>query len=660
MLARRPSSDIGRMEQVAASTIPTRGDATPYGVRMQAPYGTWRSPIDGAAVAADSGWMYSLVTADGGDVYWSEARPLEDGRDAIVRRRDGATEDAIPAAFNARTRVHEYGGGAFTVRDGTLVFSNDADGRVYRGDAPITPDDGARYADLRIAGERVYAVRERDGAPEHVNDLVSFPLDGSSDPLVLASGHDFYSSPRVSPDGRRLAFLTWDHPRMPWEGSELWVVDAAGGAPQRVAGGPAEAIVQPEWSPDGVLHYASDRSGWWNLYRSDGSAVTAVEAEIGGPLWVFGESWYAFLSDGRIVCAVSSEGSERLAVVAGDELRYVPLELTRIIDVTTDGSRALFVGASPTRSAAVVAVDVDTGELEALTEDAADVDPAYVSVPRPLEYPTTGGLTAHALFYPPHNPDYSAPAGERPPLLVRIHGGPTAHVSARLSPETQFFTSRGFAVCDVNYGGSTGYGREYRDRLRGQWGVVDTDDAVNAARFLASAGEVDGARMAITGGSAGGWTVLCALAFYPDVFAAGADYFGVSDLMGFVDDTHKFESRYNDWLVGPWPEAEALWRERSPINHVDKLRAPVIVLQGDEDKVVPPSQSEVVVEALARNGIPHAYLLFEGEQHGFRKAEHLARAAEAELSFYAQVLGFELGDDIEPVAITHPHLIDET
>ena len=607
-----------------------------------------------------------MVTVAGSSVYWSEARPLEDGRDAIVVRRAGeAPADATSSEWSARTRVHEYGGGALTVHDATIFFCHDDDQRIYRLDPdseprPITPEQatpfGFRYADLRVAGAWLVCVRERDGDTEHVNELVALPADGSAEPHVIAAGHDFYMAPRVSPDGTQLAWLTWDHPRMPWEGSELWVAnfgDARLSGERLVAGGPAEAIVQPEWSPDGVLHFSSDRTGWWNLYRGDYEPVTALEAELGGPLWVFGESWYAFLPDGRIVCAVFSAGRDQLAVIERPgELRYLPLELTKLTDIATDGERAIFVGASPTRPPSVFAADLQTGALEVLSEEGeALVDPAYVSVPRPLEYPTTGGRTAHALLYPPHNPDYRAPEGERPPLIVRVHGGPTAHVTARLSPEIQFFTSRGFAVVDVNYGGSTGYGREYRDRLHLEWGVVDTDDAVNAARALAAEGEVDGARMMITGGSAGGWTVLCALAFYPDVFAAGADYYGVSDLSGFVDDTHKFESRYNDWLVGPWPDAAEKWHERSPINHVEKLRAPVIVLQGLEDKIVPPAQSELIVEALARNRIRHAYLAFEGEQHGFRKAENLRRAAEAELSFYAQVLGFELGDAIEPVAI---------
>jgi dipeptidyl aminopeptidase/acylaminoacyl peptidase len=636
----------------------------------EAPYGTWRSPIDGDVVALDRGFLYSLVTVAGADVYWSEARPLEDGRDAIVvRRAGGPPEDAIPAGCSARTRVHEYGGGAFTVHGETVFFCHDADQRIHRIEqggepAPITPEParpfGVRYADLRVTpdGRWLVCVRERDGDPEHVNDLVAVPTDGSSEPLVLASGHDFYSSPRIAPDGARLAWLTWDHPRMPWEGSELWVAelgpDATVSGERIVAGGPAEAIVQPEWSPDGVLHYCSDRSGWWNLYRGEhGEALTALEAEVGGRLWVFGESWYTFLDSGAIACRYFSAGRDHLAVVEGPgALRDVPLDLTLVRDLTSDGRRLMFVGGSPTSSPRIYAADLETGSVEPLTDDEdEDIDAAYVSLPRPLEYPTSGGRTAHALLYPPHNPDYNAPAGERPPLIVRVHGGPTAHVTSRLSPEIQFFTSRGFALVDVNYGGSTGYGREYRDRLRGQWGIVDTEDAVNAAVRLAEAGEVDGERMAITGGSAGGWTVLCALAFHNGVFAAGADYFGVTDLSGFVDDTHKFESRYNDWLVGPWPEAADLWRERSPITHADQIRAPVIVLQGLEDKVVPPSQSELIVDALARNGVPYAYIGFEGEQHGFRKADSLRRAAEAELSFYAQVFGFELGDDVERVPI---------
>jgi dipeptidyl aminopeptidase/acylaminoacyl peptidase len=600
--------------------------------------------VTGEVVARDPGWTHSLVRADGDSVYWSESRSLEGGRDVVVRRRpDGTCEDAIPAGVSARTRVHEYGGGAYTVGDGVVYFCHDGDQRVYAGDVPLTPEPdvehGLRYADLQVVGEWIVCVRERVASPEHVNELVRFPRTGGA-VEVLESGHDFYAAPRVSPDGTRIAWLAWDHPRMPWEGSELYVGDFDGAITNArlVAGGAAEAIVQPAWSPSGALHFCSDRTGWWNLYREDGTAITALEAEVGGPMWVFGESYYGFLDDGRIVLTYFSAGADHLAVVSGGALRDVELEFTRIVDLTSDGRRALFVAASPTRGLRVVALDVDTGAVEQLNpvEDEL-VAEAYVSVPRAVEYPTIDGRTAHALFYPPHHPEYDGVEGERPPLVVRVHGGPTAHVSAILRPEIQFFTSRGFAVVDVNYGGSTGYGREYRDRLHGTWGIVDTDDAVNAARYLAAAGEVDGARMTITGGSAGGWTVLSALTRHPDVFAVGADYYGVADLSAFADDTHKFESRYLDWLID-----RSEWAARSPLAHADAIRAPVIVLQGAEDKVVPPSQSEVIVAALARNGIEHEYLVFEGEQHGFRRAEHLKRAVEAELAFHRRVLGIPM------------------
>ena len=532
--------------------------------------------------------------------------------------------------------MHEYGGGAYTVDGDTVYFCNDADQRVYRVDPggapePITPEPdvpfGLRYADLRVT-RRLARVRARAGGRAGARQRARRVLHGRRvEPRVIAYGHDFYAAPRISPDGAQLAWLTWDHPRMPWEGTELWMAQFRDG--RCTTSGSSRAARRrrsssPSGRPDGVLHFSSDRTGWWNLYRGDYEPMTALEAEVGGPLWVFDESWYAFLADGRIVCTVFSDGTRP---ARGD--RGAPASSLRRPRVHADrrphhrrDARACFAGASPTREPAS-SPPTSTAARPSCWRAARTraSTPRYISVPRPLEYETTGGKTAHALFYPPHNPDYTAPAGERPPLMVRVHGGPTAHVTA--APATARSSSspaRGFAVVDVNYGGSTGYGREYRDRLHGQWGVVDVDDAVNAALALAEAGEVDRERMAITGGSAGGWTVLCALAFHPDVFAAGADYFGVSDLMGFVDDTHKFESRYNDWLVGPWPEAEELWRERSPVNFADRIRAPVIILQGLEDAVVPPSQSEIVVEALRANGVPFAYLAFEGEQHGFRKA----------------------------------------
>jgi dipeptidyl aminopeptidase/acylaminoacyl peptidase len=613
-------------------------------------------------VAREPGWGYEEVTPAGGTIYWLEARPLEGGREALVARTHGtAPVDVLSPGFSVRTRVHEYGGGAFTVHGDSVFFCNDADQRVHRLDPggsprPVTPEGetpfALRYADLRVTpdGAWVVCVREREASPEHVNELVAFPADGSAAPHVLASGHDFFAAPRVSPDGRRLAWLAWDHPRMPWEGSELWVASLDGGEVRdaaRVAGGAEEALVQPAWSPDGVLYVSSDRSGWWNLCRvgADGlEPVTAIEAEIGGAMWEFGMSWYDFLADGRIVCSFVRDGFDRLAVIsAAGELREVDCELSTIAHVRADGENAVLVGATPHGRSQVLLVDVESGTLSPLSGDEGrPLDPAYVSVPRPLDFPTTGGEVAHALFYPPANPEFAGPDDERPPLIVHIHGGPTAHVTPRLSLSIQYWTTRGFAVVDVNYGGSTGYGRAYRERLHKRWGIVDADDAVNAARALADAGEVDGARMAITGGSAGGWTVLCALAFH-DVFAAGADHYGVADIRGFMDDTHKFESRYLDWLIGP--------DTRNPVDYADDIRVPVIVLQGLEDRVVPPSQSEKIVAALARNGIPHAYLAFAGEQHGFRRAETLERVLEAQLSFYGQVLKFTPADSVDPVVL---------
>jgi dipeptidyl aminopeptidase/acylaminoacyl peptidase len=631
-------------------------------VSVVRPFGAWTSPIDAAAVAREPGWGYDMVTPAGGTIYWLEARPLEGGREALVARTHGtAPVDVLGPEFSVRTRVHEYGGGAFTVHGDSVFFCNDADQRVYRLDPgasprPLTPEGetafALRYADLRVTpdGAWVVCVREREASPEHVNELVAFPADGSAEPHLVASGHDFFAAPRVSPDGRRLAWLAWDHPRMPWEGSELWVAALDGGDVRdatRVAGGPDEALVQPAWSPDGVLHVSSDRSGWWNLYRvgADGlEPLTAIDAEIGGAMWEFGMSWYDFLADGRIVCTFVRDGFDRLAVVsAAGELREIDCELSTIAHVRADGDHAVLAGATPHDRPQILLVDVESGALSPLSGDEGSaLDPAYVSVPRPLDFPTTGGEVAHALFYPPANPEFAGPDDERPPLIVRIHGGPTAHVTPRLSLSVQYWTTRGFAVVDVNYGGSTGYGRAYRERLHERWGIVDADDAVNAARALAAAGEVDGARMAITGGSAGGWTVLCALAFH-DAFAAGSDLYGVADIRGFMDDTHKFESRYLDWLVGP--------ETRNPVDYADDIRVPVIVLQGLEDRVVPPSQSEKIVAALARNGIPHAYLAFEGEQHGFRRAETLERVLEAQLSFYGQVLGFAPADAVDPVVL---------
>jgi len=611
---------------------------------------------------------------DGDDVYWTEGRPAEAGRNVLVRRApDGATVDVTPAPFNARTRVHEYGGGAVLVDRGVVIFSNFADQRLYRvapGGTPeaITPDGALRYADCVVdpARNRLICVREdhsETALAEHgeaVNTIAAIALDGSETQHVLVAGNDFYSTPRLSPDGHTLAWLTWHHPNMPWDGTELWIAevqpDGSLANAVLVAGGKNESIFQPSWSPDGRLYFVSDRSGWWNLYRLDNGGterLVTMEAEFGAPQWAFGISTYAFESAERIICTYTQDGIDYLASLDTTTKTLTPLDTpyTGIGSIQAAPEKVLFRGASPTQATALVVFDLATGQQTILKRASAiEIDPGYLSTPQPIEFPTTGGLTAYGIFYPPHNQDYTAPEGEKPPLLVLSHGGPTGATSSALKLGVQYWTSRGFAVLDVNYGGSAGYGRAYRERLNDQWGIVDVDDCANSARYLAEQGLVDPARLAIRGGSAGGYTTLCALTFR-DVFHAGASHYGVSDLEGLATDTHKFESRYLDGLIGPYPERRDLYEARSPIHHIAKLNCPVIFFQGLEDKVVPPSQAETMVEALRTKGIPVAYLPFEGEQHGFRRAENIKRALDAELYFYGRIFGFELADPVEPVEI---------
>jgi dipeptidyl aminopeptidase/acylaminoacyl peptidase len=572
--------------------------------------------------------------------------------------------DAISPPFSARSRVHEYGGSAYTVHRGRLFFSNFADQRLYRVDAggsdpvAITPDEGdVRFADAAVTpgGGSLVCVRERhggDGVDAVVNDLVEVPAEGG-EPVQLVGGHDFFAAPRVSPDGRHLAWLCWDHPNMPWDGTELWVADLPGAPnPRPVAGGRDESISQPRWSPDGRLHWISDRSGWWNLYREgDTASLAPMEAEFARPDWVFGQSTYTFLSDGRVAATWSRDGISHLGLVADGTAHPIDVPFTDISALQTRGTRVVAIAASGRQPAAVVEVDVDTAAVTVLKASrGASLPDAAVSEARPITYPTEGGTTAHAFFYPPRLDGFEGPAGERPPLVVRSHGGPTGAASPALNVEIQFWTSRGVAVVDVDYGGSSGYGREYRRRLDGRWGIVDLDDCVNAALHLAREGEVDGRRLAVRGGSAGGYTTLCALTFR-DIFATGASYYGVSDLETLATDTHKFESRYLDRLIGPYPRDKEVYRQRSPIHFAERVRVPVILLQGLEDKVVPPSQAEVFVEALRAKRVPFAYLTFEGEQHGFRQAPTIRRAIEAELWFYGRVLGFEPADRLDPVPV---------
>jgi dipeptidyl aminopeptidase/acylaminoacyl peptidase len=634
-----------------------------------APYGSWKSPITSDLIVSQSIGL-SEARFDGDTVYWLEARPQEQGRNVVVRAGgDGKASDIVPPPFSARTRVHEYGGGAWSGARGVLYVSNFADGRLYRIGAddreptPLTPAAAApgrqwRFADGSIdqKRQRWIGIREDHTAVgQPVNAIVAVDLaqPGTTPGEILAEGHDFFASPRLSPDGRHLAWLAWDHPNMPWNGTTLYVAELGDdgtiiGTPRAVAGGPAESIFQPEWSPDGgELCFVSDRSGWWNLYclklaSGEVRSIAPMAAEFGHPQWVFGMATYAFAGSSRIVCSFVEAGLGRLAVIdlATGVLRRLETPFTQFASVRANGDQALFIAGAPSHPSSVVLLDLDSGEYRILKKsteilDRADINIAtYLTAVEPIAFPTTGGSSAFALFYPPRNPDYAAPHGDKPPLLVRCHGGPTSAASASLNLGIQYWTSRGIAVLDVNYRGSTGFGRAYRDALQRSWGVADVDDCINGANFLAERGLVDKDRMVITGGSAGGYTTLAALVFH-DAFRGGASYYGVSDITALARDTHKFESRYLDWLIGPYPQEEALYRERSPLYHAERLSRPVIFFQGDEDAVVPPNQTEAMVEALRRRGIPVGYLLFAGEQHGFREASNIQRALDAELYFYA-------------------------
>ncbi|MFM7573334.1 MAG: S9 family peptidase, partial [Snowella sp.] len=632
-------------------------------------FGSWKSPITADAILAGSIGL-GAVAIDGDDLYWSESRPTEKGRNVLVKRdRNGTTEDLTPTTFNVRTRVHEYGGGSFLIEKETTYFVNFRDQRIYTQSLnsepkALTLESQKRYADfiLDSARNRLITVCEDHGnnSSEPDNFLASINLE-TGEIKTLVSGNDFYSSPRLSPNQSQLSWITWEHPNLPWDSTQLWLanINSTGELENiRCIAGQSqiESISEPKWSPDGMLYFSSDRDNWWNLYRYHQEKIESIypmEAEFAYPHWVFGLSTYTFVNAEKIICTYTQNGRWYLAEIDLKTQKFIPIEtpFTNITSLISNGKIALFIGSSPTASSAVISLDLQTKDWTILKQSSElNLDARYLSIPEALSFPTENGLTAHAWYYPPQNPDYQAPETDLPPLLVKSHGGPTAAAGNSLSLKIQYWTSRGFAYLDVNYGGSTGYGRVYRQRLDHQWGIVDVDDCVNGAKFLVEQGKADPNKLAISGGSAGGYTTLAALTFR-QTFKAGASHYGVSDLEALATDTHKFEARYLDRLIGPYPEEQELYKTRSPINFTHQLACPVIFFQGLEDKVVPPNQAEMMVEALKQKGLPVAYVPFPEEQHGFRIAANIKRALEGELYFYSQIFGFSLADEVEPLEI---------
>lgn len=638
--------------------------------RKVAPYGSWTSPITPDLLLQGTVHMRNqMVRWDGDDLYWSELRPHEGGRIVVCRRNHDGLSDVTPRGFNARTRVHEYGGGHFAVSGGSVWFTNYDDQRLYRQDdggapRPITTPGDIRHADMVIDRKRqlVFAVREdhTTGRPEAVNSIVALDADGTRGAVTVASGNDFYSSPKLSPDGNRLAWITWNHPNMPWDGSELWIGELDRGghvtSSRKIAGSAGESVVQPEWSPAGELYFVSDRSDWWNLYRARGEGDEPVcrrDAEFAAPQWSFGMRFYDFSGQEQLAFLASDvHGAKlgRLDLVRG-EVEEVELLYSTLANLQVSGRKAAMFASSAALAERLLVIDLDTLAQEVVkVANPAHIDPGYLSIPKPIEFPTEGGLTSHASYYAPKNHDFEPPAGAKPPLIVHCHGGPTSSGGPTYPFEFQYWTSRGFAIVDVNYGGSSGYGRDYRLRLNGNWGVVDVDDGINAARHLIDGALVDPARVSITGGSAGGYTVLLSLT-KRKFYAAGASHYGIGDLVSFVKETHKFESRYVDSLVGPYPERADLYRERSAINYAEDLSCPLILFQGLEDRIVPPDQADMFVAACEKRNLPYAYVAFEGEQHGFRQDKNIRRSLEGELYFLSRIYGFSTADEIEPVKI---------
>ena len=634
-----------------------------------ASYGTWKSPITSDLIVSQTIGI-SSVSLDRDRVFWLEKRPQEQGRNLLVSYEGEAeVRNFTPAPLSVRSKIHEYGGGAFVIEQNTIYFSNYHDGRIYHqvigtNPYPLTETLNRRYGDLVVDRQRnrLICVSELHGeAREAVNSIVGIEISSGRIKNIV-TGSDFYSSPRLSPDGKYLTWLSWNHPNMPWDSTSLWLGEIAEDGsilePELIAGGADESICEPKWGRDGTLYFSSDRTNWWNLYRlkSDGSAelLHQKSAEFAYPHWIFGLSTYTLVGE-RLICAYSADGSWHLGEIDLQTKQFQEIETryTNISDLQGGEDFVVFIGGSPTETTAVIKLDLNTRREQILKRTGnLQLDPGYLSLPEAIAFPTADDLTAHAWYYPPQNQDYVAPPGELPPLVVKSHGGPTAAAAIDLNLRIQYWTSRGFGYLDVNYGGSIGYGRQYRRRLDGKWGIVDVEDCVNAAKYLVERGSVDAERLVITGSSAGGYTTLAALTFY-NTFKAGASYYGVSDLEILAKDTHKFESRYLDRLVGKYPEEQQIYQERSPVYHTEQLDCPVIFFQGLKDKVVPPNQAEMMFQAIKAKGLPVAYIAFEQEAHGFRIAENIKKALDSELYFYSRVFGFEPTDKIEEIEIVN-------
>jgi dipeptidyl aminopeptidase/acylaminoacyl peptidase len=639
-----------------------------------AAYGSWLSPIS-AEMLSSAAVRLGQTFIDAEHAYFLESRPTEKGRSVLVAvDKNGKKRDLTPPDYNVRSAVHEYGGGAAIVTDNCVYFSHFGDRRVYKQNLatnqiePVSKAGPSRYADFCLDAKRnrLIVIREDHSEPgmEPLNSLDVLSLSGESEPEMLLAGSDFFSSPRISPDGRFLAWITWSHPHMPWDHSKLWTAnlgnDGSLSNVLHIAGGEGESVAQPEWGPDGTLYFVSDKNGYWNLHASYSGLVEPLlemEAEFTYPHWVFGLSNYAVHSASKLICSYNRNGIWSLAEFDLETrvLKEIETPYSDISYVRCHGDRVILHGGAADRFDEISVLDLGTGKLEVLQRsNNCDIPPSYFSHAETILFPTLDGQGfAHAFFYPAKNPDYVGAEGTLPPLIVKSHGGPTSACSNSLDLKIQYWTSRGFSVVDVNYGGSTGYGRNYRERLNDGWGVVDVDDCVAATKYLGEQKKIDPARVAITGGSAGGYTTLCAVAFRGDKFAAGASYYGVSDPTSLAQDTHKFESRYLDGLIGPYPASKQTYEDRSPLVHAGKISCPVIFFQGLEDKVVPPSQSVAMVEALKKNGVPVSYLEFAGEQHGFRQAATIKTCLETELAFFCRVFGISRSDSNVKLVISN-------